>query len=509
MSDEMTKPEIRMSNAARNPKAETTAQSVGRALAFIPHSSFLTRHFTSATLCLAATGCALFPPLGNKRLQKDLAALHETAPSKWAALPVISPAAATGWLDDFDNDRLKSLVQRAISGNPDLKATAARVEQARAQMIQAGASLFPALTLNGSGSRTQSPGDQRFPGNNQIANRFTGNWLNVSWEIDLWGRVADTRRAAKAGSEAAEEDLHAARLSLAASTVQTAVTLAEAETLLALAESNVTTRNVHLKILERQLDRGIDPERAALDVSLSRADLARAESTLQQRRATTDQTRRTLETLLGGYPSATEPGMHTLPSLRRAIPAGLPSEMLLRRPDLRASERRLAAALANESAAKKAMLPSIRLTGSTGRTSQQIEQLIRPESAIWSIGTQAGQTLFQGGSLKASVDLQHGRYKEILQTYASSVLTAFREVETALAAERFLLDQQSALERAANEAERAEKLALSQYEKGLSEVLTLLDTRQRAFDARSALTSVQAQRLRNRSALHLALGGEF
>lgn len=504
----MAKPEIRMTNEARNPKANAAVQNVTRTSS-IRHSSFLIPHFTFATLCLFATNCAFFPPLGTQRLKRDLAGLHGTAPSKWAALPGIPPTASTAWLDEFGSAKLKSLVQQAISNNPSLKAAAARVDQTRAQTMQAGSGLFPALTSTGSGSRNQSPGDQRFPGNNQIANRFTGNWLNVSWEIDFWGRVADSRRAAKAGSEAAEEDWHAARLSLAANTVQTAVTLAEAETLLELAENNVATRKVQLGILERQLDRGIDPDRAALDVSLSRADLARAESTLQQRRATADQTRRALETLLGGYPAGAERGLGSLPSLRRGIPAGLPSEMLLRRPDLRAAERRLAAALASESAAKKAMLPSIRLTGSAGRTSQQIEQLIRPESAIWNTGTQVGQTLFQGGALKAGVDLQRARYQEILQTYAESTLTAFREVETALAAEQFLLQQQSALERAAEEAERAEKLALGQYEKGLSDVLTLLDARQRAFDARSTLTNVRAQRLRNRAALHLALGGEF
>ena len=498
-----------MTNEVRNPKSAAPTRFVIRSSSLLRDSSFWFRHFSAATLCLTAANCAFFPPLGTKRLKNDLAELHGKAPSKWAALPGISPTAATGWLDDFGSAKLKALVQQAISGNPSLKAAAARVDQARAQTMQAGSSLFPTLTATGSGSRTQSPGDQRFPGNNAIANRFTGNWLNMSWEIDFWGRVADSRRAAKAGSEAAEEDWHAARLSLAASTVQTAVTLAEAETLLALAESNVATRKVQLGILERQLDRGIDPDRAALDVSLSRADLARAEATVQQRRATADETRRTLETLLGGYPAGSESGLGSLPSLRRGIPAGLPSEMLLRRPDLRAAERRLAAALASESAAKKAMLPSLRLTGSAGRTTQQIEQLIRPESAIWVIGTQVGQTLFQGGQLKAGVDLQRGRYKEILQTYASSTLTAFREVETALAAEQFLLRQQSALERAAEEAERAEKLALGQYEKGLSEVLTLLDARQRAFDARSTLTNVKAQRLRNRAALHLALGGEF
>jgi multidrug efflux system outer membrane protein len=489
-----------MRNKIRNPKSQATKQRVIPASSLIRHCAFV---------CLFAAGCAFFPPLGSKRLARDVRALHDTAPPKWAALPRISPGAATGWLDEFGSSKLKNLVEHAVTNNPGLKATAARVEQARAQMMQAGASLFPALTSTGSGSRTQSPGDQRFPGNTPIANRFTGNWLNMSWEIDFWGRVADTRRAAKAGSEAAEEDWHAARLSLAATTVQTAVSLAEAETLLALAQNNVATRKVQLGILERQLDRGIDPDRAALDVSLSRADLARAESTVQQRRATVDSTRRTLEALLGNYPASIERGLGSLPSLRRNIPAGLPSEMLLRRPDLRAAERRLASALASESAAKKAMLPSIRLTGSAGRTSQEIESLIRPESAIWNIGTQVGQTLFQGGLLKAGIDLQRGRYQEILQTYANSTLTAFREVETALAAEQFLLQQEFALERASDEAERAEKLALGQYEKGLSDVLTLLDARQRAFDARSTLTSVKAQRLRNRAALHLALGGEF
>lgn len=462
----------------------------------------------ASSAAVLITSCAFFPPLGSKRFAQYVGNLHASAPEKWAAQPGIPKTAATGWLDEFGSAKLKALVGQAVSSNPDMKAAAARVQQARALMVQAGAGLFPALTLNGSGSRNQSPGDQRFAGVNQIANRFTSN-LNISWEIDFWGRIADERRAAKAGTEAAAEDWHAAQLSLAANTVQTAVSLAEAETLLALARSNVSTRKVQLGILERQLDRGIDPERAALDVSLSRADLARAESTVQQRMATADQTRRTLETLLGGYPAGTERGMGGLPSLRRGIPAGLPSEMLIRRPDLRASERRVYAALASESAAKKTLLPSLRLTAQAGRTSQRIEQLIRPESAIWNIGTQAAQTLFQGGRLKAGIDLERARYDESLQTYAGNVLTAFREVETALAAEQFLLQQEAALERASTEAERAEQLALSQYEKGLSEVLTLLDARQRAFDSRSTLTSVRAQRLRNRAALHLALGGEF
>lgn len=467
-------------------------------------------HRASPIVCvsLLLSSCGLLPPLGSKRLQNDVTKLHGIAPEKWSALPKIQPTSATGWLADFDSPTLSQLVERTIAANPDLKAAAARVTQTQAQTVRAGADLFPSLSGNFSASRNQSPSDQRFSGLNSLNNRFRLP-LNVSWEVDLWGRVADERRAAKSRRFAAEEDFHAARLSLAATTVRTAITLAEAQSLLALAEQDVRTRRVQLGILDRQMERGLDPDRAALDLALSRADLSRAESTVQQRKAVVDQTRRSLEVLLGGYPAGAERGLSALPGLRRGIPAGLPSELLLRRPDLRAAERRLEAALRSESAAKKAFLPSIRLTGDYGRTSQFVDEMLVPEAAIWSIASSVTQSFFQGGRILATAQETRARYEEQLQTYTSSVLTAFREVETALAADVFLSGQASALSAAAAEAERAESLAQGQYEKGLSDVLTLLDARQRAFTARSGYLSAQAQRLRNRADLHLALGGAF
>lgn len=459
-------------------------------------------------VCAHLVACGLLPPLGTKRMAADLSKVREIAPEKWAALPKLPANASTGWLADFSSATLNQLVERAILANPNLKATGARVLQARAETVQAGADLLPSLSTSFSASRTQAPGDQRFSGLGQINNRFRLP-LNVSWEIDFWGRVADQRGSAKARRFAAEEDFHAARLSLAANTVRTAITLAESQALLSLAEQNVQTRRVQLGILDRQMARGLDPDRAALDLSLSRADLARAESTIQQRRATVDQTRRALEVLLGGYPAGLERGLASLPTLRREIPAGLPSELLLRRPDLRAAERRLEAALRTESAAKKAFLPSIRLTGENGRTSQDVDDLLDPQAAIWNIASNVTQSLFQGGRILATAQQTRARYEEQLNVYTNSALTAFREVETALAADGFLRQQADALSQAATEAERAESLSQSQYEKGLSEVLTLLDTRQRAFDARSSLIAVRAMRLRNRADLHLALGGEF
>ena len=459
-------------------------------------------------VCVHLVACGLLPPLGTKRMAADVTQVHEIAPEKWAALPNLPAHASTGWLADFSSSILNQLVERAITANPNLKAASARVNQARAEAVQAGADMLPSISTNFSASRTQAPGDQRFSGLGQINNRFRLP-LNVSWEIDFWGRVADQRGSAKARRFAAEEDFHAARLSLAANTVRTAISLAESQALLSLAEQNVQTRRVQLGILDRQMVRGLDPDRAALDLSLSRADLARAESTIQLRRAAVDQNRRALEVLMGGYPAGLERGLSSLPTLRREIPAGLPSALLLRRPDLRAAERRLEAAMRTESAAKKAFLPSIRLTGENGRTSQDIDDLLDPQAAIWNIASNITQSLFQGGRILATAQQTKARYEEQLQTYTNSALTAFREVETALAADSFLRQQASALDLAAIEAERAESLAQSQYEKGLTEVLTLLDTRQRAFDARSSLLTVRAMRLRNRADLHLALGGAF
>lgn len=457
---------------------------------------------------LGLSSCTTFPTWGAHKKSSDLTAVGKTAPNKWAAAPPISPRAATGWLSDFGSAPLTSLVQQAVAQNHDLQVTAAKVSQARAQVRIAGADLWPQLGMDFNGRRSQSASGQRFVGVGQRSNRF--DWsADVSWEIDFWGRIADQRRAAVAEAQGAEEDLHAAKLSLAATTVKSAVTLTSAVEQVNLAEDNVKTRRVHLGIVEKQLDRGLDSEKAALDVSLSRADLARAEATLANRRRELDDARRNLELLLGAYPAGQEAGLPALPKVGRGVPAGLPSELLLRRPDLRAAERRLEAALQDESAAKKALLPSFNLTGSSGLSAEDLTFLLQREALVWSVAGNVAQRLFQGGRIKGNIELAQARYEEALATYASSVLVAFKEVETALAAEHWLEKQEAALQTAVTEADRSVKLAEGQYSRGLSDILTVLDAQQRLFDSRSSLLAVQAQRLRSRADLYLALGGEF
>ncbi|MCB1210657.1 MAG: TolC family protein, partial [Verrucomicrobiales bacterium] len=184
---------------------------------------------------LVVGGCIGMAPLGSKRMKSDVEGVQKQAPDAWSAAARTGPAAATGWLSDFGDGSLRGLVDRAIAGNPDLKATAARVQQARALTRQAGAAFFPTLDGAADASRSQRPGDQRFAGLGQRANRFNST-LDISWEPDFWGKIADQRGQRSAETAAAAADLHAAQLSLAANTVKTAVTLAEARAQLALAE---------------------------------------------------------------------------------------------------------------------------------------------------------------------------------------------------------------------------------------------------------------------------------
>ncbi len=458
---------------------------------------------------VALAGCA-GKPWGQKRHEEKVAAAGGDVPQAWTAPGgvALKEEAAAGWLADFDSAELTALVKEAQAANPDLRAAAARLEQAKAEVGEATAALLPTLSGTGNASRAQRPGDQRFPGLGQRANRFNTG-LDVSWEPDLWGRLRDQRRASVAELAATEADFYAAKLSLAANTVRAAVTLTEARAQVALAQKNVDTRRVQQGLLERQLDRGIEPERAVLDVSLGRADLARAEAALTQQKRAEDTARRSLETLLGRYPAARQGALTQLPVLRRTVPAGLPATLLSRRPDVLAAEDRLYAALNLESAAKKALLPGVRLTGDKGYSSQELADLISVQSAVWTIASQVTQPLFQGGRLRAGMKRAQARYDELLNAYASTVLTAFQEVETALAAEQFFAVQQEELRRAADEALRSEALALGQYERGLADVLTLLDSRQRAYEAERAWIAVRGERLRNRADLYLALGGAF
>jgi outer membrane protein TolC len=257
----------------------------------------------------------------------------------------------------------------------------------------------------------------------------------------------------------------------------------------------------------RQVGNRVDVGSAQpIDGQLAAANLRSARANLEQRRETLARLTREFEIIMRDYPDGEVAAAAALPPVPPAPPAGVPAELLARRPDVAASLLDLRAAGYRVTAAERSFLPNITLTGSAGTSSMELSNLLDPDFFVWSIAGRLLQPIFQGGRLRAQFQLRAGERDEVLQTYADTVLTALSEVETALAVEEFLAGQERELAAAAG-AERAVEISRNRYDVGKEPMLTLLESQRRALDARSSLLAVHRLRLANRADLHLALGG--
>jgi len=458
-------------------------------------------------LCLLLGACAAAPPVRHPQLEVAM-------PPAWlegeGGAPGGAPASTSGW-SGLAGGAVSALVEEALTHNYDLQSAAARVTMAAAQARIAGAPARPQASVGGSGSRAR----RNFVGfpipgsGGQVLSTTTTTYgvsLNASWEVDLWGRLRDGERAALADAAAAQADLLGAQLSLTAQVLRTYYGAVEARRQLELARATTDNYRLSLKQVEQRYDRGLRP---ALDVHLARANLAAAEAVVAQRRLLQDRVGRQLEVLLGRYPAGDMPPGSELPQIDVPVPAGLPAEILSRRPDLVAAERRLAAAGARVREARKALYPRLSLTGSSGRSSQELGDLLDGDYSVWNLMANLSAPLLQGGRLRAGVDLAAAGQEGALTQYGRSVLQALAEVEGLLAAEDFLAQQERATVRAAHEAVAARALARDRYGRGLADSITLLEAQRRAFEAESQALAVRRQRLDARIDLHLALGGGF
>ena len=425
-----------------------------------------------------------------------------SAPASWTA-PSDAPAEPVEpWLADFGDQVLVALVDEALGRNFDLRAAAARVAAARARARIERADLFPSVEADLSAARRRSSTTGT---SGTTANSFDlGGELR--WELDLWGRLGNAARAAVLEAEGERADYHAARLSLAANVARAWFETIEADQQVRLAEKTVESFENSRETIEQQYRSGIGN---ALDVRLARENVATARSRFSNRLQELDGARRSLEVLLGRYPGAAVEVRRDLPAVKREVPVGLPSELLNRRPDLVAAERRLVATEHRVSEARANRLPSLRLTTSGGVASRELRDLLDWDALVWSLVGGLTQPIFEGGRLKAEEALSRAENHEAWAAYAQVALNAFREVETALAAESRLAEQEEALREAAMELREASVLALDRYRQGLSDIVTLLDTQRRAFNADSALLLTKRQRLQTRIDLYLALGGDF
>ncbi|MDF1656532.1 MAG: efflux transporter outer membrane subunit [Verrucomicrobiales bacterium] len=444
----------------------------------------------------------------NNLQKSDSAAMVGELPETWTGGNRTIPGAAiTGWLSDFQSPQLTALVNEAVENNYDLSATLSRVQQAQERARIAGSDRVPSVD---SGIRTTRSQNLRGASFRSVrANSFSFS-LDVSWEADLWGRVKNLRDSQWDLVTAQTNVYEASRLSLAANVAKTAFEVIESQEQARLIRQNLASLRTNLDILDSKLEAGDADDRTALEISLSRADIAGAKSRLLAEQRQEDAARRTLETLLGRYPAGEIEALKSLPRPSRKVPAGLPSELLLRRPDLLAAEARVDSALKELAASRKALLPAVAITSGAGTsTTDEFSDIFEIQNLVWNLGQNFTRPLYQGGRLKANIRLDDYEKDELVSTYAETAMTAFREVETALAAEAYFLGQAEALSEASAEARRSEGLSRSQYEQGLVDIITLLDSQRRAFDAQSSLLAIKLELLRNRVDLYLALGGDF
>jgi multidrug efflux system outer membrane protein len=445
--------------------------------------------------------------------------LGVSVPDQWTALPgdasaETSTAEETIWWEHFGDDRLGLLIEDALARNHDLLAAAARVDAAAAQARIAGADLYPQI---GAGVNVSRGKNNLFgipiPGREgqvlSITTSSFGASLNLSWEVDLWGRLRAQKSAATSQASATATDYAGARLSLAGQTAKAWFAVLEGHQQTELARSTLDSRRISRERIQRRYLLGTRP---ALELRFATTQEASARAVLALRERQLDLAMRQLDLLLSRYPDAKLEipiGDSTLPPPPKGVPAGLPAELVARRPDLVAAEYRLAAAGFDVKRARASLYPRLSLTGSAGTLSAEVEEILNDDFSVWSLAAGLLQPIFQGGRLRAGVDLSEAQYRQISEDYVQRVLRAFGEVESALAAERFLKKQEEALEEAAQQSIASEELAQNRYDAGLQDYLSFLEAQRNSFLAKSELISAKRQRLDARIDLYLALGGDY
>jgi multidrug efflux system outer membrane protein len=457
---------------------------------------------TIIVLTLTLGGCALkSPPTQTEVLEQALPETTQVVPT-WKANPE-TLAVSDDWLKSFNDPMLDAIVQEAMANNLDLRKAADRVVIARQSMVVAGAQLLPQVDAGLGGRTTHDFGDE-----SNVEHTFdhTVVSLGMSWELDVWGRLRAQRAAAVSGYEATALDFAYARQSLAATVAMSWYLTLEAQRLLNLSEKAVDIYGELLKLAQIKRNAGKTSE---LDVVYARAALETAQSDLEKARNSFAATRRALEVLLGRYPAAEIETATTYPPLPPSTGTDVPASLLTRRPDIIAAQQRVIAAFRLEESAKLALLPdfSISLVGERLGSHLLSQLQLNP----WLASATIGMTIpiYEGGALRARVAIATAQQSQAVAQYGSVVLTAFREVEDALASEQALMKRLEYEARALADRTSAVQIAIVQYQAGRRDLLWVerLQTEQLVVEKR--VIKLRNAQVANRIQLHLALGGSF
>jgi len=449
----------------------------------------------AVAVLVALAGCALEPSPKPEDIRPQ-AMPNVAVPGQWAAEGAATSPVAGNWLATFDDARLYALVAEAIAYNPDLRVAAARVEVASEYVNIADSTLYPQVNLLARGGG-QMGGD---------SSGMQGAGLYADWELDLWGRVRSERAVATASYESVVADTEYARQSVAALVAKSYFLAVEAGLQLGLAGQMVAAADQLAALAEQRQRVG---KGDGYDVALARANAETFRDTVEQFELARGQALRALEALVGRYPAADVEVATQLAQAPGPVPAGLPSELLERRPDVVAAERRIAAAFYGVQEAKAARLPRIALTGNVSDISSDLFVLQDRDNPVWSAGASLVLPVFNAGALQSQVRVRTAEQKQAVAEYGRIGARAFGEVEDALSAEFAAARREKLLGRAVAENENALKLSQVRYDVGSGDLRGVRQQQLAAYGSKAALVRVQAERLVQRVNLYLALGGGF
>ena len=413
-----------------------------------------------------------------------------------------------GWRDFFRDPRLDALIETALVRNRDLAISVARIEQARGAYRIQGAERFPSPVTSAGGSRSHAgEAASGVPG----AGDFTTDRASVnvgvsSFELDFWGRVRDLSEAARADYLATVQAQRAFRLSLIQDVASTYLASIETAEQIRLADTTVQSRREGVRIAQVRQRAGLT---SALDLHQAESLLAQAEAALASLRLTEVQVNSQLFVLVGG--PVAQPLAAPLPLTEQTngavLAAGLPSELLLSRPDVLAAEERLRAAEASIGAARAAFFPSISLTGALGFASSALNTLVGNDGLTWSYGPSIAAPIFNRGRLRGNVAIARAQGDIALADYERTIQVAFQEVTNALAGRRHLADQVAAQERGTIAQRQIAGLARTRYLEGVVSYIEVLDAERNLFAAEQQLLRLRRSNVENLVGLYVALGG--
>jgi len=454
---------------------------------------------------LALAGCVTLPPM--KQLQSDLPASWQKGGQEGNPQATV----AADWWKAYNDPALDKLMAEALAHNRDLKLAAARIEEARASLGLAEADRYPEVQIGADAGRSRVTSKGTMPITTPTSNNFKLN-LQAAWEVDLWGRYRAASAAARADLLATEYARQAIHSSLTGTLAQSYFALAALDAQSQLAQDTLANRREAVALQRLRFEGGVTSE---LTLRQAEAELASVEISLAQLGQQVRQQELALAVLLGRDPRQIVE-MDISRGLRLsdlamppAVPAGLPSDLLLRRPDLRQAEQKLLSAQARIREAGAAIYPNLSLTANLGTESKALADLFSGPAGIWGLAAGLSQTLFNAGRTEAAIKAADARQDQALIAYEQTLQVAFKEVLDALVTHRQARESGAAEERGISALKRAAELADLRYQNGVSNYLEVLDARRNLFQAEQGGIETRRAQLAATANLFKALGGSW